>query len=86
VEFGNIELFVDLWLTKIGPMQLDNPVLMKLAADIDACIDGALPDGTMRATMKAKGDSPASMGDSPTRVQVSFDLEAKVLERQKTVK
>src|ERR1700732_1255631 len=86
VEFGNIELSVDLWLTKIGPMQLDNPVLMKLEADIDACIDGALPDGTMRATMKAKGDSPASMEDSPTRVRVSFDLEAKVLERQKTVK
>jgi hypothetical protein len=40
----------------------------------------------MRATMKAKGDSPASMEDSPTRVRVSFDLVAKVLERQKTVK
>ena len=26
VDFGNIKLSIDLWLTKIGPMQLDNPV------------------------------------------------------------
>lgn len=59
---------------------------MKFEADIDACIDGALPDGTMRLTMKAKGDSPADVEASPTKVQVSFDIEEKMLEGQKTVK
>ena len=86
VEFGTVELYVELWLTKFGPMQLDNAVPMKVEAEIDACIDGALPDGIMTTSMKAKGDSPASMEGSATKAQVSFDIEAKTVERQKTVK
>jgi hypothetical protein len=86
VEFGHIKLFMELWLTKFGPMQLDNPILMKGEGDIDACIDGAQPDGTMNTTIEAKGDSPASVKSPPREVQISFDLEAKVHQRQKTIK
>lgn len=86
VEFGHIKLFMELWLTKFGPMQLDNPVLMKAEGDIDACIDGAQPDGTMNLTMDAKGYSTASVDSPPREVQISLDLEAKVQERQKTIK
>jgi hypothetical protein len=85
-EFGHIKLFMDLWLTKFGPMQLDNPVLTKVEIDIDACIDGAQPDGTLNVTMNAKGYSAASVDSPPREVQLSINLEEKVQQRRKTIK
>ncbi|MGO8793227.1 MAG: hypothetical protein ACLQLC_00255 [Candidatus Sulfotelmatobacter sp.] len=86
VEFGNIELFLELWTTKFGPMQLDNPIFMKIDGNIDACIDGTLPDGIMNLTITAKGDSSVSVENSPTKRHILFDMEAKMLQRQKSIK
>jgi len=86
VEFGKVELQFELWLTKFGPMQLEKPAVMKAAGDIDACLDRTLPDGTMRMTMEAKADGPATMGEPPTRVQVSFEMKANMLEIQTTAR
>jgi hypothetical protein len=85
VEFGHIKLLMELWVTKFGPMQLDNPLLMKAEGDIDACIDGTQPDGTMNITMEAKGDSSAKVDSPPREVHLHIDLEVKVQERQRTI-
>ena len=85
-EFGHIKLLMELWLTKVGPMQLDKPVLMKAEADMDVCIDGAQPDGNMNLTMDAKGQSNASVDSPPTEIQLSLNVEAKRQMRQKTIK
>jgi hypothetical protein len=85
VEFGHIKIFMELWLTKFGPMQLDDPVLMKFEGDIDACIDGAQPDGTMNLTMDAKGYSAAKVDSPPGEVQISIDFDSKTQQRQKTI-
>ncbi|HWW14718.1 MAG TPA: hypothetical protein VN310_08670 [Candidatus Dormibacteraeota bacterium] len=86
VEFGHIKIFMELWLTKFGPMRLDDPVLMKFEGDIDACIDGAQPDGTMNITMDAKGHSAAKVDSPPGEVQISIDFDSKLQQRQKTIK
>lgn len=86
VEFGHIKLVMDLWVTKFGPMQLNNPILMKAEGDIDACIDGAQPDGIMNLSMDAKGNSTASVDSPPREVQISIDLELRMQQRQKTIK
>jgi len=77
---------MELWLTKFGPMRLDDPVLMKFEGDIDACIDGAQPDGTMNITMDAKGHSAAKVDSPPGEVQISIDFDSKLQQRQKTIK
>ena len=86
VEFGHIKMVMELWATKIGPMQLDNPILFKAEVDTDTCIDGAQPDHTMNLTVYASGYSAASVDSPPRKVQLSLNLDGKVQTREKTIK
>jgi hypothetical protein len=85
VDFGQIELSMDLYLTKFGPMQLDKPVLMKMSAHIDACIDGQQPDGAMTMTGESEGETEASVEGTPRKLHLSLDMKTKDLVRKKTL-
>jgi len=86
VEFGHIKIFMELWLTKFGPVQFDDPVSMKFEGDIDACIDGTQPDGTMNLTMSGNGHRAVKVDSPPGEVQISFEFDSKMQQRQKTIK
>jgi len=86
VEFGKIDVVVELWLTKFGAMRLDSPVVVKVGVDMDVCIDGTQPDGVMRVTAEVKGDSWGTLESNSRRARISLDMTMSVLETQKTVK
>ncbi len=85
VDFGQVELSIDLYVTKFGPVQLDKPVLMRMSAHIDACIDGQQPDGVMTMMGEVQGETEASVEGTARKLHLSLDTKRKGLVRKKTV-
>lgn len=86
VDFGQVEVLIDLYIRQFGPLQLDKPVLMKMAVRLDdVCIDGKQPDGVMTMIMESEGESEASAPGAPPNLHISLDMNGRALVRMKTL-
>jgi len=75
-EYGKISGFTELSFIAFGPLKLDRPIAMKFTVDIDACIDGTLPDGEMKMRGEMYGKSPAATEKGQVEIELDFTLEA----------
>ena len=72
VEFGKIDGIVELAVSQLGPMKFEEPMIFKVTMNLDVCVDGKVPDGTLMMTAEMKG---TSMMDGPAgKVAMTFDM------------
>ena len=83
-EFGKIEGTIELAMGAMGPLKLETPIVMKLNAELDVCVDGSLPDGVMKLKAEMKGGSNADAGG--TQVKLDLDLNVSGEMTKTTVK
>jgi len=73
-DFGKVEGLIEFALGQLGPMKLETPLVFKIVMNVDACIDGTVPDGVMVMTAEMKG---VSLVTGPTgTIEVTFDMSA----------
>ena len=73
-EYGKIEGVIELALGAMGPMKLETPLIMKMAVDLDVCVDGSSPAGVMKVKAELKGVSDA--GVEGQKIKLDLDLTA----------
>lgn len=73
-DYGKIEGLIELALGSMGPMKLETPLVMKMAVDLDVCIDGSSSAGTMKVKAELKGASEA--GVEGQKIKIDLDLTA----------
>lgn len=69
--FGQLSVALELPVLKMGPMNFDTPLPVRISAVMDVCIDGSRPDGEASLTMETKG-SPAF--EVPRKGQGTFKV------------
>jgi hypothetical protein len=83
VEFGKIDGVVELAVSQLGPMKLEEPMIFKVTMSLDVCVDGKVPDGTLAMTAEMKG---TSMIDGPAgKLAMTFDMLATAKTRATTI-
>lgn len=73
VPYGRIAVELDLSVPGFPPVEFDEPLHFVIAMELEACIDGTLPDGLMKGTMTLKGTRGAKMRRGEQ--VVTFDME-----------
>jgi hypothetical protein len=68
----------------MGPMTLDKPVVIKLSLDLDACIDGSRPDGSMTMKMDMGLDSDGNAEGQ--KMHILMDSHGTMTESRKSVR
>jgi len=74
-EFGKISGSMELSFTAFGPLKLDQPIPMKFTVEIDACIDGKLPDGEMKMRGEMFGKSPTTTEKGQIEIEMDLTME-----------
>jgi len=72
-EFGNVVVDLELYLTNLNGLKLDEPLMMKLGFELDACIDGRVTQGAMKMKIVMKGSSSATIPGSGEKAEFEFD-------------
>jgi hypothetical protein len=83
-DYGNIEGLMELALRQVGPLALETPILFKVTMNVDACIDGTLPDGVLTMAVEMRGKSMVSGPNG--QVQMTLDMTATGKKTTKTVR
>lgn len=71
-DFGTVEGVFDLVLSKMGPLELEKPMKLKLTAELVAAVDGSAPDGHMKMKAEMKDSSPVT---GPDGTKITFEIE-----------
>jgi hypothetical protein len=73
-EFGKIEGTLSLALNAMGPMKLETPVLLKMAVELDVCVDGSAPAGVMKMKGELKGESDVDVQGQKVRLDLDLTM------------
>lgn len=71
-DFGKIDGILELALGSMGPLKLETPVVMKMSLEMDVCVDGNSPLGTMKVKGEMKGGSAAEVEGQKFRVDLDI--------------
>lgn len=74
VEFGRIEGTLELMMGLFGPMRLEKPIPLKLAVEMDVCIDGRTSAGTLKMKGEMKGATDAEADGNKLRIDLDMTL------------
>lgn len=72
VEYGKIDGVFELAMRSLGPLTFETPILMKIALDMDVCIDGTSEDGVLKMKLRIKDSSSTRVED--TKMKIDLDM------------
>lgn len=74
LQFGRIEGTLELAMGMMGPMKLEKAIPMKIAVELDVCIDGRSPAGTMKIKGEMKGAADADAGGTVVKLDIDLTM------------
>jgi hypothetical protein len=80
-DFGKIEGLLVVTLGQFGPMKLDTPMALKLQLDLDACIDGKVPDGQLKLKAEMKGKTSSAGPNGKVDIEIDMSMTGQMSAR-----
>jgi hypothetical protein len=72
--YGRIEGTLDFSLSSMGPLKLETALPVKLAVDLDVCIDGSSQSGLMKIKGEVKGESDVDAQGQKVRIGLNLTM------------